>query len=175
VEVLEAIRTRRSIRRYKPGPVPDDLIVKILEAGQWAPSASNSQPWNFTVITDSEVKRQVTRCFLYGWFLDEAPVGIVVSVDPGLSSCPIQDGSLAVQNMMLAAHALGLGTCWINPGLSDNRVKEILGIPGGHWLICALSLGYPAETPRKLRKRLVDIAFFGQWGNSLKPANRGQK
>jgi nitroreductase len=169
VEVLEAIRTRRSIRRYKQDPIPDELIVKILEAGRWAPSASNSQPWSFVVLTDPEVKRRVTRCFLYGWFLDEAPVGIVVSVDPRLSSCPIQDGSLAVQNMMLAAHALGLGTCWINPGLNDNEVKKILGIPRGHSLICVLSLGHPAEAPSKLRKKLRDIAFSGRWGNSIEP------
>lgn len=170
MEVLEAIKTRRSIRRYKPDPVPHDLLIKILEAGRWAPSASNSQPWSFVVFTDREVKRRITRCFFYGWFLNEAPTGIVVSVDPGLSSCPIQDGSLAVQNMMLAAHALGLGTCWINPGLNDDEVKEILNIPRGHWIICALSLGYPAEAPSKLRKRLGDIAFSGRWGESFVPA-----
>lgn len=170
MEILEAIRTRRSIRTYQPDPVPHDLLVKILEAGQWAPSASNSQPWSFVVFTDPEVKRRITRCFLYGWFLDEAPTGIVVSVDPRLSSCPIQDGSLAVQNMMLAAHALGLGTCWINPGLNDEEVKVILNIPREQRLICALSLGYPTETPSKLRKRLGDIAFSGRWGDSLLPA-----
>lgn len=170
MDVQEAIRTRRSIRRYQPDPVPHDLLVKILEAGQWAPSASNSQPWSFVVVTNPEVKRRITGCFLYGWFLDEAPTGIVVSVDPRLSSCPIQDGSLAVQNIMLAAHALGLGTCWINPGLNDEEVKEILNIPQEHRLICALSLGYPAETPSKLRKRLEDIAFSCRWGNSLLPA-----
>jgi nitroreductase len=72
--------------------------------------------------------------------------------------------------MMLAAHALDLGTCWINPGLNDKEVKEILNIPQEHRLICALSLGYPAETPSKLRKRLGDIAFSGRWGDSIPPA-----
>ena len=169
MEVLDAIKTRRSIRRYKQDPVPDEATATILEAGRWAPSASNSQPWSFVVFTDPEVKRQVTRCFLYGWFLDEAPAGIVVSVNPMASTCPIQDGSLAVQNMMLAAHALGLGTCWINPGFMDGRVKEILGIPRDYELICALSLGYPAEAPTKLRKQLEDIAFSGRWGDSFVP------
>lgn len=170
MDVLEAIRTRRSIRRYRPDPVPYDLLIKILEAGRWAPSASNSQPWSFVIFTDPEVKRRITRCFLYGWFLDEAPVGIIVSMDPRLSSCPIQDGSLAVQNMMLAAHALGLGTCWINPAFNDKEVKEILNIPQEHRLICALSLGYPAEIPSMIRKRLEDIAFSSRWGGSLRLA-----
>lgn len=168
MEVLEAIKTRRSIRRYRPDPVPDSLIATVLEAGRWAPSAGNSQPWSFTVFSDAEVKSKVTRCFLYGWFLDEAPVGIAVSVDPRASSCPLQDGSLAVQNMMLAAHALGLGTCWINPGLNDDGAKELLGIPRQHRLICVLSLGYPAETPSKLRKKPEDVAFSGRWGNSFR-------
>ena len=168
MEVLEAIRTRRSIRSYKGEAVPEELVTKVLEAGQWAASASNSQPWSFVVFTDPEVKRRVTSCFLYGWFLDEAPVGIVVAVDPRGSSCPVQDGSLAVGNMMLAAHALGLGTCWINPGLNDDGVKQLLGIPGDRRLICALSLGYPAESPDKLRKRLEDIAFTERWGNRFR-------
>ena len=168
MEVLEGIRTRRSIRSYKKDPVPEALIARVLEAGQWAASAGNSQPWGFVVFTDAEVKREVTRSFLYGWFLDEAPAGIVVAVDPRGSGCPVHDGSLAVGNMMLAAHALGLGTCWIHPGLNDDRVKEVLGIPPDWQLICALSLGYPAESPTKLRKKLEDIAFTEKWGNSFR-------
>jgi len=174
VEVLEAIRTRRSIRSYRKDPVPEELVARVLEAGRWAPSAGNSQPWGFVVITDPDIKRQVTRCFAYGWFLEEAPVGIVVAVDPRGSTCPVQDGSLAVANMMLAAHALGLGTCWINPGLRDDRAREYLGIPRDWRLICALSLGYPAESPTKLRKKLQDVAFSGRWGNSFSPPSAQQ-
>lgn len=169
MEALEAILTRRSIRRYRPEPVPENLVAQVLEAGRWAPSASNAQPWGFVVFTDPDLKRQVTRCFAYGWFLDEAPVGIAVAVNPRGSSCPVQDGSLAAANMMLAAHALGLGTCWINPGLRDDRAKELLDIPREWWLICALSLGYPAESPTKMRRDLADIAFAKRWGNSFVP------
>lgn len=169
MEVLEAIRTRRSIRSYGKDPVPQESIARILEAGRWAASAGNAQPWSFVVFTDPEVKRQVTRSFAYGWFLDQAPAGIVVAVDPRGSTCPIQDGSLAVANMMLAAHSLGLGTCWINPGFQDDRVKEVLGIPRDRRLICCLSLGFPAESPTKMRKKLEDIAFTERWGNSYGP------
>ena len=162
MDALEAIRTRRSIRQYRPDPVPDEAIAQILEAGRWAASAGDTQPWSFIVFSDPE--RRVTRCFNYGWFLNEAPVGIMIVVDPRGSSCPIQDGSLAVGNMMLAAHALGLGTCWINPGLDDAGALEILGVPPDRRLICVLSLGYAAESPEKMRKELQGMAFSGRWG-----------
>ncbi len=165
MEVLEAIKTRRSIRRYKKGPVPEKILEQILEVGRWAPSASNSQPWEFITFTDTEVKRKVTRCFLYGSFLDEAPLGIVVVVDPRASDCPIQDGTLAVYAMQLAAHALGLGTCWINPGFQDERAKDVLGIPMEKKIICVLSVGYPDETPTRERKALKDITFAEAYGN----------
>ena len=166
MEALDAIRTRRSIRQYRPDPVPGEAIAQILEAGRWAASAGNAQPWTFIVFSDAEVKRRVTRCFYYGWFLEEAPAGIMIVVDPGASSCPVQDGSLAAGNMMLAAHALGLGTCWINPGLDDAGAMEILGVPPGRRMICVLSLGYPAESPEKARKDLQDVAFTGKWGEA---------
>lgn len=164
MDTLQAIATRRSVRQYRPDPVPEEAITRILEAGRWAASAGNSQPWGFVIFTDPEVKKRVTKCFLYGWFLDQAPAGVAVAVDPRASSCPVQDGSLAAGNMMLAAHALGLGTCWINPGLDDAGAKDILGIPQDRRLVCVLSLGYPAESPTKMRKGLRDIAFGGRWG-----------
>lgn len=165
MDVLEAIKTRRSIRRYKKDPVPEEVIEKILEAGRWAPSASNAQPWDFIVFSDPEVKQQVTGSFQFGWFLDEAPLGIVVVADPRASSCPIQDGTLAVYAMMLAAHSLGLGTCWIHPGFNDTRVKEILGIPPEKQIICALPVGYPDEAPTKERRKLRDIVHAERYGN----------
>lgn len=165
MDVLEAIRTRRSIRIYKPDPVPEEVLQKILEAGRWAPSASNAQPWKFIVFSDPEVRQMVGRLFLYGWFLAEAPLGIAIVVDPRGSSCPVQDGTLAVYAMMMAAHSLGLGTCWINPSANEDRVKEVLGIPRDKKIICAISLGYPAEAPTKMRRKLGDIVFMERWGN----------
>ena len=102
---------------------------------------------------------------MYGWFLEQAPAGIVVVVDPRASTCPVQDGTLAAYAMMLAAHSLGLGTCWINPSWNDNELKEILGAPRDMQVICALSLGYPAEAPAKMRRRLEDIVSRERWGN----------
>jgi len=165
MEVLEAIKTRRSIRGYKKDPVPEEVLEQILEVGRWAPSASNMQPWEFITFTDPEVKRQVTRCFLYGWFMEEAPLGILVVVDPRVGQCPVEDGTLATYAIMLAAHGLGLGTCWIHPGTSDEKAKEILGIPREKRIICALSVGYPNEAPSKERRKLRDIVHAERYGN----------
>ena len=81
MELLEAIRTRRAIRRFKKEPVPPDLIEKLLEAARWAPSSVNSQPWEFIVVTDPETKKRMSRAFVFGPFLNEAPLAIVVVVD----------------------------------------------------------------------------------------------
>jgi nitroreductase len=167
LELIEGLKTRRSIRQYKPDAVPPEAIVEMLEAGRWAPSAGNSQPWSFIVFSDPALKARVTKCFNFGWFLDEAPVGIMVVVDPAGSSCAVQDGSLAAANLMLAAHSLGLGTCWINPGLDDDGAMELLGVPKGKRMICVLSLGYPAESPTKERRKLADIAFIGKFGDRI--------
>lgn len=166
LEVFEAINTRRSIRRYSKDPVSEDLVVKILEAGRWAPSADNSQPWNFIVLRDSEVRRKVAEAATYGKFLADAPVGIVVVIDPEASTHSVEDGAIATQNMLLAAHALGLGACWIGAynSVYENRVKEILSVPKDKWLLSIISIGFPAESPTKTRKELGKIVFTDRYG-----------
>ena len=133
MDVFEAIKGRRSIRRYTKDPVSLDLVEKILDAGRWAPSASDRQPWSFIIIKDKEVKRKVAEASTYGKFLADAPLGIVVVIDPQLSprSGGVEDGVIATQNMLLAAHALGLGTCWIGSynSVYEEKVKTILSIP----------------------------------------------
>jgi nitroreductase len=144
MEVLEAIRTRRSIRRYKKETVSPELIEKLLEAGRWAPSAANSQPWEFIVITDPKIKRRISRSFVFGSFLTEAPLAIAVVVNPWQTACPVQDGTIAAYAIWLAAHDLGLGACGSN---LSSMIKKILGVPYIKKLICILSIGYPAESP----------------------------
>ena len=168
MEVLEAIRTRRSIRNYERRPVPEESVGKILEAGRWAPSANNSQPWNFIVLRDEGVRREVARAATYGKFLAEAPLGIAVVIDPAASRHPVEDGAIATQNMILAAHALGLGTCWIGSYGStyEERVKEILGIPKGKRLLSIVSVGFPAESRKSARRELEELAFSDRYGKS---------
>jgi len=168
MEVLEAICTRRSVRKYERRPVPEATVEKILEAGRWAPSASNAQPWSFIVLRDEGVRREVARATAYGRFLAEAPLGIAVVIDPKASTHPVEDGAIATQNMLLAAHALGLGTCWIGSYGSDyeGRVKEVLGVPGDRRVLSIVSVGFPAESPRSRRKELKEIVFKDRYGKS---------
>ena len=166
MEVFEAIKGRRSIRNYTKEPVPEDLVVKILDAGRWAPSAGNMQPWSFIVLKDVEVKRRVAEATTYGKFLADALVGIAVVIDPRSSTHPVEDGAIATQNMLLAAHALGLGACWIGSynSVYEERVKEILGIPKDKRLLSMISMGFPAESPTKTRKALREIMFTDKYG-----------
>lgn len=162
MEALEAIRDRRSIRRYQSKDVSDEKLIQVLEAGRWAPSAHNSQPRKFIVIKDEKTRKSLARIAAYGSFLAEAPVAIAVVIDPSLSNHPVEDGAAATQNMLLAAHALGLGSCWIgsyNSGYED-RAKHILGIPDNKRLLSIISLGYPAESGSSTRLELSKLVRY---------------
>ena len=165
MDVLEAIKERRSIRSYELKAVPEEKLTPILEAGRWAPSAGNRQPWRFIVVRDEKVKNELARVAVWGSFLAQAPVAIGVVIDPQGSSHPVEDGAAATQNMLLAAHALGLGTCWIGSYGSDYeaRAKEVLGIPGDKRLLSLISLGYPAESPRKGRMELSELVCYDRY------------
>jgi len=164
MELLEAIRTRRAVRRFKKEPVPAELIEKLLEAARWSPSSVNCQPWEFIVITDDETKAKMSRAFVIGAFLKEAPLAIAVAADRFKSPMPVQDGSIAAYTIWLAAHDIGLGACWINPTFPFG-IKHILGIPLNKKLVSVLAIGYPNETPMHPRKKLQDFVFFEKHGN----------
>ncbi len=166
MDVIEAIEARRSIRKYEKRSVPEDILQKILEAGRWAPSASNAQPWNFIVLKDEGIRKEVARVTTYGKFLAEAPLGIAVVIDPRASTHPVEDGAIATQNMLLAAHALGLGTCWIGSygSVHEEKVKKILGIPENKRLLSLISVGFPAESRKSAREELRKIVFIDRYG-----------
>ncbi|NQT49020.1 MAG: nitroreductase family protein [Chloroflexi bacterium] len=169
MDVLEAIRDRRSIRRYQSKPIPEDKLQQILEAGCWAPSANNDQPWRFVVVREEKVRKELARVATYGSFLAEAPVGIAVVIDPYGSTHPVEDGAAATQNMLLAAHAVGLGTCWIGSyGAGyEERAKEVLGIPRDRRLLSLISVGYPAESPMSSRLGLSKIVCYDRYDRGL--------
>jgi nitroreductase len=166
MDMFELVRTRRSIRRYKKEAVPEDLLEKILEAGRWAPSASNSQPWKFIILRDRKIREEVAKATTYGKFLADAPLGIAVVIDPQASTHPVEDGAIATQNMLLASHALGLGACWIGAygSVYEATVSELLRIPKGKRVLSILAIGYPAESPRSSRKELEELNFTDLYG-----------
>ena len=172
MDVFEAIKNRRSVRKYKPELVPKDLVQKILEAAVRAPSASNIQPWNFIVIKDKKVLDMV-RKISPGYFGD-APLAILVCSDKerayklggelGRDYLTVADCALAVQNMLLAAYASGLGTCIVK-SFSSTTIKHILEIPDGIEPELLVIVGYPDQSPKPpLRRPLQEITYLNRYG-----------
>jgi nitroreductase len=152
MDAFETVLTRRSVRRYKKEPVSDELVRKLLDAGMNAPSAGNQQPWHFVVMTDRELLDEVPKFHPYSRMLLDAPLAILVCGDLSLEKHKgfwIQDVSAATENILIAAHALGLGAVWlgIHP-ISEREVgmRKLLSLDAGVIPLALISIGYPAET-----------------------------
>ena len=151
MEAYEAIITRRSIRKYTAQTVPAGLVKELLVAAMSAPSASNLQPWYFVVVNERQQLDALTTVLPYGQMLKEAPLAIVVCGDcqrQGTEGFWVQDCSAATQNILLVAHARGLGAVWLGVYPREERVQAIrrlLGLPEHVTPLCVVSIGYPAE------------------------------
>ena len=141
-DFLEFIKNRRSIRSFQDKPIPENEIQMILEAGRWAPSASNKQPWEFYVIKDKEVLKEISKNAIYGRHIKRAPFAIAI-VGKKITSPNyyIQDTSLVSMTMMLMAWSLGIGTCWTG-ALDRKKVKLLLGLDENDYLLTVLPMGY---------------------------------
>jgi nitroreductase len=151
---LKFLKSRRSIRSFQNQDLSDKEVEMILEAGRWAPSASNRQAWKFIVIKKKELIKDLARLANYGKFATEAPLLIAIVGFAGKNPrWYIQDTSLASMNMMLMAWSLNIGTCWIGT-LNREKAKELIGIPKDDYLLTILPFGYiegkiPNPTSRK--------------------------
>ena len=168
--ILKTIRDRRNDVSFKPTPISDENLNAILEAGRWAPSWTNTQPWRFIVVKDAPIKEKmsdaVSTFFRIG--IKEAPLCIAVCVNQ--ESDPfhfVEDGTTATQNMALAAESLGLSTSWIGvysmrneKNSTERKVKEILKIPKEWRLISILPVGLPKSSHSGKRKELSEIVNF---------------
>ena len=170
LNVFRAVKTTRSVRSYTKKPVEKSKLNKILEAARLSPSAANNQPWSFVVVTDKEVRESLFSAYNRDWFV-EAPV-IVVACAITENAWSRQDReeywkvdvSIAMQNMMLVAHELGLGTCWIG-AFDEDRVKEALMIPQNIRVLAMTPVGYPTtkEVSARKRKTLEEIVHYQHW------------
>jgi nitroreductase len=170
MNVFEAIRTRRSIRKYVDKPVEKEKLLRILEAARLAPSAVNCQPWDFIVVTEPEVRKKLGAAYPKEWFIN-APVIIVACAHP-TKAWTRKDGeeywkvdvAIAMQNLVLTAWEEGLGTCWIG-AFDEQEVKRVLGIPPEVRVVAMTPLGYPAEEkgPVTDRKPLDEIVHYEHW------------
>lgn len=171
MEVLQAIRVRRSVRSYTSEPVPDEVLSRLLEAARLAPSAMNYQPWRFIVVKSKEKRKTIAESGLFGRFLSQAPVVIVACGDTG-SKYHVHDTCIALEHLVLAATSEGLGTCWV-VSFKEQTVRELLKIPEGFSVVALLSVGYPSEKRDLMgsilhffrpKKRLNEIAFLEEFG-----------
>jgi nitroreductase len=201
--IIEAMKERRSVRRFKEEDVPDNLLREILDAAKQAPSGGNFQPWLFIIIRDDQLKEK-SRSFLgdralryvesdegkkeleergqderFKWIeairsgrfqghVKKAPVLIAIFGDTK-SPCYIHDCCAATENLILAAKALKLGSCWIDPGfgdeLTESQFRDLLKVPENYRIISLIAIGFPAETPEPPpRKGLDEIAFLNEYG-----------
>ncbi|UOO38291.1 nitroreductase family protein [Oscillospiraceae bacterium CM] len=168
MDVFEAIKTRRSIRKYSDKPVEEEKLTSILEAGRLAPSAMNAQNWRFIVVRDREKIQKLMDASDGQSFVGQAPCVLVVCAsNRRLMACgqptDTVDAAIAMAFMILQAHALGLGTCWLGRFFAD-AIKKTLNIPDDVAVVAVTPLGYPAEQPaarpRKARREIVGIDTF---------------
>jgi len=152
-KLLEVIYNRRSIRRYQRKLIPDGVLKAILEAGRQAPSAQNLQPYCFIIVRDQELKK---RLVFSEWnrFIEEAPV-VIAGCGDSRAKWAVVDVAIALQNMVIAAEALGLGTCWIGHFVEE-EVKRALRIPEHMKVVAMITLGYPAEKPSPRPKKSLE-------------------
>jgi nitroreductase len=169
MEAYEAIMTRRSIRAYAPQPVPEALARELLAAGMNAPSAGDQQPWHFVAVRERKILDALAGALPYGKMLKQAPLGVVVCGDPGLEQVKdywVQDCSAATQNVLLAAHAKGLGAVWIGVHPREERVRSVravLGIPERIVPLCVVAVGYPGEPAHPVNRYREDRVHGDRW------------
>lgn len=155
MDAIEALKTRRSIRLYEEKPVPREMLEEIIDTARLAPSGRNAQPWEFIVVTEAGTRKQIAELAPHGKFIAQAGACVAVFARDG-DFC-VEDGSAATENILVAAHALGLGTCWVASYKKPHSepVAELLGVPAGFLLITLIALGYPAQKAEPHGKRAL--------------------
>jgi nitroreductase len=171
-EKLAFIFGRRSIRIYTPGAIPDETVTTLLEAAMAAPSAMTKDPWRFIVVRDPAALGAMAGALPGGKMLATATLGLVVCGDLEAafeqhSSYLLQDCSAAIENLLLAAHSLGLGACWVGIHPSEESiasVKRLFSLPGPVVPIAAIALGLPGETLEARTRYNPQFVHTGKWG-----------
>ena len=168
MDVYQCIRSRLTVRDFKPDPVPERVIRGMLQAARWAPSARNRQPWNFIVIQHPDTLAQIGGTASSGGFIGGAPLAVAVVMDRG--GRPEFDAGRSLQQMELAAWSQGVGGCTAGVrGEENDKVKELLGIPEDKDLVTVVAFGYPtdeAASKTKLRKPISEFAHSEKFGQS---------
>lgn len=169
MEVFEALNTRRSIRKFTEEPVSEGDLHAILEAAMMAPSAGNAQPWQFVVLRDRDTLEKVTKINQYAAMAAKSPVSVLVCGDLSLEKFAgywVQDCSAAIQNLLLAAHGLGLGAVWTGIHPMQDRVdgfRALLGLPDHVMPLGLIVLGHPNQNPKSESRFREDRVHLDRW------------
>ncbi|UCH35291.1 MAG: nitroreductase family protein [Armatimonadota bacterium] len=164
MDAIEAIRKRASVRAYKPDPVPREVLEELVECGNRAPSAMGVHPWHFVVVTEKAMLKKIAAATDYGKFIADAPACIVVLCEDGQYF--LEDGCAAVENILIAVTAHGLGSCWVagDKKTYAERIPRMLGAPANYRLIALLPVGYPTSTPKpKQKPGLAEVLHWEQY------------
>ena len=157
-ETIETMWTRRSIRKYRPDPIPDEDLRLILEAARRAPTGANRQKWRMVVVSDPELRRRTAEACSGQRWMAGAPLILCLVTLPGYG--PV-DGTIVLDHAILAATSLGYGTCWIG-AFDGPSVKAVLGIPDDHGIVCLTPLGVAAEHPAPRRRKPPAELFMAE-------------
>ena len=162
MDALEAIRKRRSVRKYTGQPIPRTDLETIVDAGRLAATGGNRQPWDFVVVTDRELIDQLK---VAAEWMSQAGAIIAVVLDPA-TRWWIEDGSAAIENILIAATALGYGSCWLEGWTlpHEHEFKELLRVPEEKRLLTLIPLGVPVEWPTREKKTLEQVIHWNSYG-----------
>ncbi|MDI6828309.1 MAG: nitroreductase family protein [Armatimonadota bacterium] len=163
MDAIECMKTRRSVRVYQDKPVPREIIEDIVDCGRLAATAINIQPWQFIVVQDPAMRKRIADTTDYGKFIAQAPVCIAVFCED--TKYYLEDGSAATQNILNAARAHELGSCWVAGDKKPyaQKIGEMLGMPPNYKLVSLVSIGYPIETPNPGKKPLYEVLHWERY------------
>ena len=164
MDVFDTIRTLLAVRGYQNKPIPEEVVWRIVEAGRLTGSGMNRQPWHFVVVREKETLRRLGALASSGSYVAQAPLAVVVATDK--TRFAVSDASRAIQSMLLAAWADGVGSNWVGFGGLE-KVKDLLGVPAGLEVLAILPFGYPARPigrGQKQRKALREVAHLERYG-----------
>jgi nitroreductase len=160
MDAIEAMKNRRSVRAFKPDPIPETIIEEIIDCGRMAASAINIQPWTFVVVTNADMRRRIAYTTDYGAFIAMAPVCVAVLCRD--TKYYLEDGCAATENILVAACAMGLGACWVAGDKKEYApvICEMLGAPPGHKLVSLVAMGVPTEIPEAVKRPLSEVLHW---------------
>ena len=165
MDALRALKERRSVRSFTSEPVAQDVVEELIDCARFAPTARNVQPWQFVVVTDGARRRELADMAANGKFIADAPVCIAVFCED-TTKYFLEDGSAATTVLLLAAHAVGLGSCWVAGDKKPyaDQVRRLLDVPDGYRLVALVALGYPDDdAPRKGKRPLSEVIHWENW------------